>query len=342
MTRRTKVLAGLLALTAAAAGAVTWWSLRGPRLPPPPTPEQMAALTAKRDRLQARFREVVVAHGEKSLAQAPRADVMLGIPTSLTASILEQVVTGLLGETTLTLKNLKVHKAGVVRAKMLLRKRTLGQYVLDVRIQRIRGLLKPGPPKLGFGGNTVEVTLPVVLAEGGGEAELGFKWDSKGVEANVVCGDIDIKRAVSGGVVPQSYELSGSFAIAAVGETVVLRPRFPDLMVRIFVDPSEQAWGVVDGVVKEQRKGCEIALTKVDIKEKLGGILGRGFNVRIPQKILKPVVLPAGVRQSLRVQGVDLALEVKPTGVLVAEDRIWYGADFDVRRKSPGAAKPGP
>ena len=92
--------------------------------------------------------------------------------------------------------------------------------------------------------------------------------------------------------------------------------------------------------MKERRKGCEIALTKVDIKAKLDGILGRGFNVRIPQKILKPVVLPAGVRQSLRVQGVDLALEVKPTGVLVAEDRLWYGADFDVRRKSPGGAKP--
>jgi hypothetical protein len=29
--------------------------------------------------------------------------------------------------------------------------------------------------------------------------------------------------------------------------------------VRIFVDPSDQAWDIVDGVVKEQRKGCEIA-----------------------------------------------------------------------------------
>jgi hypothetical protein len=48
---------------------------------------------------------------------------MIGIPTSLTSSIVEQVVTGLFGETTLTLKNLKVHKEGKVRAKMLIRKR---------------------------------------------------------------------------------------------------------------------------------------------------------------------------------------------------------------------------
>ena len=99
--------------------------------------------------------------------------------------------------------------------------------------------------------------------------------------------------------------------------------------------------------MKEQRKGCEIALNKVDIKEKLAGILGRGFNVKIPQKIFKPIRLPAGVRQSLEVQGIQLALKVKPTGVLVARDRIWYGADValaanrDGKGKAPTAPKAG-
>ena len=101
---------------------------------------------------------------------------------------------------------------------------------------------------------------------------------------------------------------------------------------RIFVDPSDDAWKIVDGVIEEQRKGCEIALNKVDLKEKLGGILGKGFNVKIPQKIFKPIRLPAGVSQSLEVQGVKLALDVKPTGLLVARDRFWYGADVAVTR----------
>jgi hypothetical protein len=71
----------------------------------------------------------------------------------------------------------------------------------------------------------------------------------------------------------------------------------------------------------------------VNLKEKLGKIVGRGFNVKIPQKIFKPVKLPAGVSQSLEVQGLKLALQVKPTAVLIASDRLWYGADVSVSAK---------
>jgi hypothetical protein len=324
----------LALVVAGGAGVLAWW-LRGPALPPPPTEARLAELRARREALRVRFRNAVVAHGEKSLAQAPAGGLMIGIPTEFTASIIQQVVTGLFGETTLTLKNLKVHKAGEVKAKILIKKRTVGQYVLDVDIHQIQGLLRPGTPKLTFGRNAVNVALPVRLAEGHGAADLRFQWDSKGAAANLVCGDVDVTRSVTGGVVPEDYNVSGSFAIAAVGNTIVLRPRFPDLAVRIYVDPSEQAWGVVDGVVKERAKGCEIALNKIDIKEKLGTILGRGFNVKIPQKIFKPIQLPAGVRQSLEVQGIHLALEVKPTAVLIASDRLWYGADVRFSTKAP-------
>jgi hypothetical protein len=265
---------------------------------------------------------------------------MIGIPTSFTSSIVEQVVTGLFGETTLTLKNLKVHKEGKVKAKMLISKRVIGEFVLDVNIHQVQGLLRPGKPTLVFGASVVKLTLPVRLAEGRGQAELRFKWDSKGLAANTVCGDTDVTREVTGGVVPQDYEVQGSFAISASGSKIQLVPRFPDLAVRIFVDPSDEAWAVVEGVVKEQRKGCEIALSKVDIKDKLGDILGRGFNVKIPQKIFKAIQLPAGVSQSLRVQGIQMALQAKPTGLLVANDRLWYGADIAIQasRTAPAAA----
>ena len=285
--------------------------------------------------MQDRIRKAVVSRGEKSVLDAPRGGLMIGIPTSFTRSIVEQVVTGLFGETTLTLRNLKVHKEGDVKAKMLIRKKRLGAYVLDVDIHEVQGILRPEKPTLNFASNRVDLVLPVHLAEGTGNADLHFKWDSKAFSANVVCGDIDITRAVNGGVIPQDYRVEGRFGIASKGNAILLTPEFPDLAVRIFVDPSEQAWAVVDEVVKAQRKGCEIALNKVDIKAKLGEILGRGFNVKIPQKIFKPIRLPAGVSQSLEVQGIRLALHVKPTGVLVANDRIWYGADV---RLSRGAA----
>jgi hypothetical protein len=330
----------VLLLVLAVGGVAAWYASRRPKLPPPPTPSRLAELQAERDALQARFREAILKHGEKSVIDAPRGGLMIGIPTSFTASIVEQVVTGLFGETTLTLRNLKVHKEGDVKAKMLIRKKRVGAYVLDVNIHEVQGILRPGKPTLRFGRNRVELTLPVQLAEGAGNADLRFKWDSKANTAKIVCGDIDVTKKVFGGVIPEDYKVEGSFSIASRGEAIQLAPAFPDLAVRIFVDPSEQAWAVVEEVIKEQRAGCEIALNKVDIKQKLADILQRGFNVKIPQKIFKPIKLPAGVSQSLEVQGIKLALEVKPTGVLVARERIWYGADVNLSSRRDPAPTP--
>ena len=68
---------------------------------------------------------------------------------------------------------------------------------------------------------------------------LRFRWDSKGL-ANLVCGDVDVTRAVTGEVSPRNYRVTGHFAIEADGETIVLRPSFPDLAVRLFVDPRSR------------------------------------------------------------------------------------------------------
>jgi len=324
------------------AGGVGAWchSQRGPKLPPPPTAAELKALETERDALQARFRDLVIAAGEKGLARAPRAGVMVGIPTSFTRSIAERVVTGLFGHTTLTLRNLRVHHSGDVKAKILFKKRQVGIFNLDVDIGEVQGLLQPGTPEISFSEQRLGLTLPVKLAEGRGNAKLHFQWDSKGFAANVVCGDADITRDVTGTVVPEDYKISGSFAIKAEGEAVTLVPEFPDLAVRIFTKPTDQAWGVVDDVVKDQRAGCEMALNKIDIKAKLSEILGHGFNVKIPQKIFKPILLPAGLSQSLELQGITLALRIKPTVVVVSEERIWYGADLALESAPRPAAAP--
>ncbi len=51
-------------------------------------------------------------------------------------------------------------------------------------------------------------------------------------------------------------------------------------------------------------------------------MLGRGFRVTIPQKIFKPMRMPAGLRQALEVQRLTLAVAARPTGVLVADDVV--------------------
>jgi hypothetical protein len=328
-------LAALLLALASVAGFLSWRSRPSP-LPPPPTAAALQALVERRDALQARLREVIVASGEKSLGEDPPGDVMIGIPTTLTRSILGQIATGLFDNMTLTLKNLKVHKEGDVRVKTLIRRKRVGHYVLDVLIHQVQGILKPGPPDLRFGEDRVDVSLPVRLAEGQGGADIRLQWDSKGLVANVVCGDTDVTKALTGGVIPQDYVLSGAFRIASAGGAIVLRPDFrEELKVRIFVDPSEQAWQAVQEVVKAQRAGCEAVLNKIDIKEILGHIVGKGFNVKIPQKVIKPVRLPAGVRQSLELQGIRVALQVKSMGMKVSPDRLWYAANVGIELQKP-------
>lgn len=325
MTRRAALVVVLLFVAGLAAFVAL--RLRSPR----PGPARLADLTRERDALESRWRSALNASGERSLDRAPAADLMIGLPGSLTRSIVGQVVTGVFGETTLTLTNLHVRKAGEIRTRMVLAKRTLGEYVLEVDIHGVRGVLEAGAPVIAFGDDKVDVTLPVRIAGGGGDADVRFQWDGKGV-ASALCGDIDVKRSLTAGVVPRDYEVAGSFAIAVEGESIILRPSFPDLAARIAVEPTPESWKAVEAVIRERSRGCEIALDAIDVKERLGELLGRGFNVRIPQRIFKAIPLPAGVRRSVRVQGVDLAMRVSPTAVLVADDRLWYGADVAVAR----------
>jgi hypothetical protein len=301
--------------------------------PPPPTPAEIEALTKRRDALGLEVRDSVVKAGEKSLGKAPQAGIMIGIPTGYARSIVEQIVTGLFAETTLTLRNLKVHKEGEVKTKMVFRKKAVGGFVLDVQIHEARGILRPGKPELVFGDNRIRVALPVALAGGEGRARLGLKWDSKGLAANLVCGDVDIDREVTGKVVPEEYHVVGVFGIRTDGNAITLLPDFGELAVRLYVDPTEEAWKVVDEVMAEQRAGCRKVLEKIDLKAILGKLLGKGFNVKIPKKIFKPIRLPAGVSQSLDVQGVKLDLTVKSTGLVVSDDRLWYGADLRALRR---------
>jgi len=257
---------------------------------------------------------------------------MIGLPTTLARSVVEQIVTGLFADLTLTVRDVKVHEAGEVKAKVLFRRQTVGGYVLDVDINEVKGVLQPGTPELRFSRDRVDLRLPVRLAHGEGNADLRFQWDSKGLVANLVCGDIDTTQHITGGVVPVDYRLEGGFEIDTRADAVTLQPHFPEPAVRIVVAPTEKAWAVVDEVVRDQRKICEIALNKIDIKARLQKVLDKGFTLRIPQSILKPIRLPAGVTQSLDVQGLKLPVTVTFTGVLVAPERIWYGADVKLER----------
>jgi hypothetical protein len=339
--KRALVVPGVVAaLAAAAAGA---WLARHPALPPAPTAQELAALEARRDRLQ-RELDALIEQDDQGLGRAPEAGVLVGIPTRLTSSIIVQIVTGLFGETTLTLRDLKVALSKEVRARVLLGERTLGRLDLRADIHEIHAALRPGAPEIAFGDRRVALTLPVRAVEGSGRATLHVRWNSTGL-AGVVCGDLDEHVQVS--VVPADYRLGGTFLLATQGHDLVLTPDFDHLDVRLVLKPGDETWKFVDQVVAGRGAVCRAALERLDPRAQIEKLLAKGFKARIPKKIFKPVRLPAGLQRSLELQGVRLTLQVVPTGLSIDDDRIWYGAEVRAARSaSPprpaGAASPVP
>lgn len=298
-----------------------------------PSDTEIATLRAERQALQGRLLALTEDMAELGLREAPAAGLLIGIPTEFTRDLAQQIVAGLFGEVTLRLRNLKINKTDDVQARILFGQRTVGQFVLDVEIPEVVGALRPGPPKVTFSRNRLGVSLRVSLVEGRGSALVHLLWDSRGF-ANAVCGDFDVSRELTGRVAPADYAIEGSFAVAASGGSILLKPRFGEVVVNLLVQPSDESWQAIDTLVEEQGALCRAALRRVDVRRRLSEVVERGFSVKLPQKLFREIRLPAGVHQALDLQGIELTVDVKPVGVVVTPLRIWYGADVTLKRRA--------
>ena len=324
--RRAAVVVALCAL------AVLVFALKTRRIEPAPAAAEITALRAQRQALQDRLLALTESMRELSLREAPAAGLLIGIPTEFTRDLARQIVAGLFGEVTLRLRNLKISKADDVQARILFGQRTLGQFVLDLEIPEVVGTLRPRPPQVTFTRNRLGVSLQVALVEGGGSALVHLRWDSRGV-TSALCGDLDVARELKGTVAPADYAIEGGFAVAAESGSIVLKPRFGEVVVNLRVQPSDESWQAVDAIVEAQGALCRAALRKLDVKSKLAEVVARGFNVKLPHKLFREIRLPAGVHQTLDLQGIRLTVDVKPVDVVVTPLRIWYGADVTMKRR---------
>jgi hypothetical protein len=177
--RRAAVLA--LALLAPGALVVAWLSARRER---EPSPAEIAALRAARQKLQDRFLALTEDMHGLSLRETPSAGLLIGIPTEFSRDLAEQVVAGMFGRVTLRLRHLKLSKSDDVQARILFGQRTVGQFVVDISIAEVVSTLRPRQPKVTFTKNRLGVSLRVALVEGRGTALVQLHWDSRGL-ANV-------------------------------------------------------------------------------------------------------------------------------------------------------------
>jgi hypothetical protein len=292
---------------------------------------EIAALEKERDLLRPKL-DALIARDPR-IAGMPKTPVRVGVPTTLARELIERVTAGFVDHVTLELKNLKVNKTGSVKKVV-----TLGQYELHVVIKRVSGRLKTGKPSVTFGGNRIQLSMPVTVASGSGNANISFKWDGKGV-SGAVCGDLNVNQDVTGGVKPASYPVSGSLVLTATAEEILAVPKFPLIKINLKVDPSDESWAAVQKILDDQEGVCGYVVDKVNILKIVQGLIDRGFNVRLPTEKIKPMAIPVGIEPTMQVEGRQVALGIKVGELAITSDMIWLGANVSVDVGAVGAAK---
>jgi hypothetical protein len=324
-----RVVAASLAVVSLGLGAC-----RKDREKPAQLKAEITALEKERDALRDKVGELALK--DPRVKGMPKTPVRVGVPTSLTRELIEKVAEGFVDQVTLELKNLRVRKRGTVRKVV-----TLGEYALDVHIEKVAGRLKTGKPDVRFGGNEISIALPITVASGGGKATIHFKWNGKNV-SGAVCGDLDIEQVVTGKVKPGSYPVAGALVLTASAQQILAAPRFPPIKVNLKIDPSPESWAAARKIIEDKEGACGFVLDKVDVLEIVRGLIDRGFNVRLPTEKIKPMAIPVGIEPEMSVHGQTVALVIKVAGLAITEDMIWLGAELAVDLPKDAAKAPVP
>jgi hypothetical protein len=293
----------------------------------------LASLESTRDELRARLAQTLAA--DPRVASAPDADVVIGMPVDFASGLVKNVTAGFLKRVEIALRDITIHAADEVEAKSrLFGTIKPGRFTLDMTLQEARAVLVPGTPRVDFKGERLKLDLPVTLTRGEGRAVINFFWDSRGL-GSVVCEDFTLLEPVSGRVRPAVYAVRGGFRLAVEGGALVASPEFPDLVVHLIVEPSEETWQRVDKAIDARRWTCEKVLERVKVPKLLEALMAKGFDVRVPRSIFKPVRLPAAFQESVSFEGRTYRLGVRPLALRVTPEILWYGADVQ-----PGEVEP--
>jgi hypothetical protein len=289
-----------------------------------PSTEELDALRAQRRQLENRLDAALAP--DMSQVAAREASVVLAIPSRFAERLVQEIAPVLLTNMTLTFRNIEVRKTGDIEARILIGRQRLGRFTVVVRLDEVQASLRAAKPELKFASERVGVQLPVALTGGSARGTLRFEWDGRGV-AGGVCGDLQIEGAIAGRLVPAPYTLRGRLELATDGAALVARPELEELELKVGVEPSAETWQLVEKALQGRGALCRAALKTADVPGKIREVVGRGFVVALPRRLIRELRFPVALEQSVAVDGAPLHLEVRPAGVTLTPARLWYGAD---------------
>jgi hypothetical protein len=305
---------------------------KGARESPAEVQREIVALTATRDSLRTLVYDAAAT--SDLLDRRPPGDIAIALPTPFVDAIVQSVIAGWFHDVELRLPRMHLHTDGTITARLsILGRRTVGAYGVDVTLDNVHGRLQPGAPKLTFGGDTIRIVVPVRIAGGTGTAHVTARWESRGL-AGPVCGDMTATHDVTGQVRANTYVARGRLVLNSVDGTVHADPAFPDLAIRLFIDPAPQSVAALDSVLATRGGLCKFAIDKAHASERIQEIVGRGFKITIPQRFFRPIQLPVSVETSVPVADRTLSLRVLPSRLNVTSSTVWIAADVALQPRT--------
>jgi len=297
--------------------------------------ERLGRLRGRQEQLWREFQSVVAEDPLLAEATVDKGEVVLALDDDFIERTVRDVAKQYLDRVVLDLPlEVSVEKEGKIEVKKVLSFE--GTWKVNMVVHRVRGVLSALAPEVSVReGDRIRLKLPVTLREGFGWGTLRFAWDATGA-AGAVCRDFEVTREIEGRVLPETYQFKGELRLAASDDSLVLRPLFGDVRVRLKVDLAPDSWNQLTAALEEQDSffKCGIALKPAEVLEKLKGIAARGFDVKLPRSLFRTITLPASLRQSVEFQGRSFDLSVKPGGFRTAQGALWSSAQVQLKRES--------
>jgi hypothetical protein len=257
-------------------------------------------------------------------------DVAIAVRSAFVGEVAAEVAHQYLDEVELDLSSLRAEADGELRAGGWLGRFRLGRWQVAVTIERLRGRLEAGHPRIRFQEGRIDVRLPVRVMPTTGTMMLAFSWDTAGV-ANVVCADFQASLALDGRVLAQRHELSGELRLAS-GDGETASPVLERRSVPLQLDLSSESWDAVEAALRSQDSlgRCGLLLKPEVVLARLRELAARGIAVRLPEALFRPVRLPASFERRVTIGSRTVELSVRGAGLQVSPELVWSTASIEV------------
>lgn len=300
---------------------------------------EMRALTEARQR-HAELRDSLAARfaGDPTVRLANRdsANVVVALKTRAVVSMLQDVSRRYLDRVEVDLGGVHGYGKGEYRAKTLFGRNKIGEWNVEADVHELRVVVSAGTPRIETSTeNRLRLAIPAQISPGAGTVTVRFHWNSKSV-FNALCRDFEATRTLRGRVLRQDHVVHGEYVLSAGPRGIVVDPDFPAERYPIAMELDEASWNEVRGALEEQdeRARCGLLIDPDQVVRDLRAAGLSGLRFRLPHAVMRRVVLPATIQESVRILDTPVALEVRPHALRLTRAHVVYSADVGVRRAS--------